>query len=147
VVEQRIAGQPSPAAAAWRTAFAYCAGALDNAVANGTLTLELLDSVTAQADRSTMGPPGAPDTVPAGDIPDTAFHRAVDEAGLTTGLTQWFASYRLLVNLFYQQLPLLAVFPLQRYYMCYAIAKLVDDVLGESWQDRLERMRETAGAA
>lgn len=147
VVEQRLAGQPSPAAAAWRTAFAYCAGALDNAVANGTLTLELLDSVTAQADRSTMGPPGAPNTVPAGDIPHTAFHRAVDEAGVTAGLTQWFASYRLLVNLFYQQLPLLAVPPLQRYYMCYAIAELVDDVLGESWQDRLARMREPAGVA
>jgi hypothetical protein len=147
VVEQRLAGQPSPAAAAWRTAFAYCAGALDNAVANGTLTLELLNSVTERADRSTLGPPGAPNTVPAADVPRTAFHRAVDEAGVTTGLTEWFASYRLLVNLFYQQLPLLAVSPLQRYYMCYAIAELVDDVLGESWQDRLARIRVTAGAA
>lgn len=148
VVEQRLADQPSPAAAAWRTAFAYCAGALDNAVANGTLTLELLESITAQVDRSTLGPPGAPDTVPASDVPPTAFHRAVDESGVTTtGLTQWFASYRLLVNLFYQQLTLVTVSPLQRYYMCYAIAELVDDVLGESWQDRLARMRETAGAA
>jgi hypothetical protein len=142
VVEQRLAGQPSPAAAAWRTAFGYCAGALDSGVANGTLTLEMLDSITDRVDRSAMGPPGAPDVVPTGDSPDSAFHRAVGESGVIADPSKWFASYRLLVNLFYQQLPLLTVSPMQRYYMCYAIAELVDDVLGESWQDRLARRRD-----
>jgi hypothetical protein len=147
VVEQQLADQPGPAAAAWRTAFGYCAGALDSSVANGTLTLEMLDSITAQADRSAMGPPGAPHVVPTGDSPDSAFHRAVDESGVIADPSKWFASYRLLVNLFYQQLPLLTVSPMQRYYMCYAIAELVDDVLGESWQDRLARQRDARDAA
>jgi hypothetical protein len=147
VVEQRLADRPSPAAAAWRTAFGYCAGALDSSVANGTLSLEMLDSITAQVDRSAMGPPGAPDVVPTGDSPDSAFHRAVDESGVIADPSRWFASYRLLVNLFYQQLPLLTVSPMQRYYMCYAIAELLDEVLGESWQDRLSRQLDTAGNA
>lgn len=147
VVEQRLADRPSPAAAAWRTAFGYCAGALDSSVSNGTLTLDMLDSITAQVDRSAMGPPGAPEVVPTGDSPDSAFHRAVDESGVIADPSRWFASYRLLVNLFYQQLPLLTVSPMQRYYMCYAIAELVDEVLGESWQDRLARQRDAAGDA
>jgi hypothetical protein len=145
VVEQRLADRPSPTAAAWRTAFGYCAGALDSSVANGALSLEMLDSITAQADRSAMGPPGASDVVPTGASPDSAFHRAVDESGVIADPSKWFASYRLLVNLFYQQLPLLTVSPMQRYYMCYAIAEMVDEVLGESWQDRLARQREIAG--
>ncbi|MQY12501.1 hypothetical protein SRB5_26350 [Streptomyces sp. RB5] len=141
VVEERLGDRPSPAAAAWRTAFAYCAGALDSSVADGTLSLELLDSITASQDRSAMGPPGAPEAVPTGDSPDSAFHRVVDESGVIADPPKWFASYRLLVNLFYQQLPLLTVSPMQRYYMCYAISELVDDVLGESWQNRLSRQR------
>lgn len=145
VVEQRLADEPGPAAAAWRTAFGYCAGALDGSVANGALTSDLLDSITARTDRSAMGPPGAPDVVPTGASPDSAFHRAVDESGVIADPSRWFASYRLLVNLFYQQLPLLTVSPLQRYYMCYAVSELVDEVLGETWQDRLARQRDAIG--
>jgi hypothetical protein len=141
VVEQRLAGMVSPSAAAWRTAFAYSAGTLDNTVTEGRLTLEMLDALTDGLDRTAMGPPTAEDVVPTGKQPDTSFHRTLENAGVLDGASQWFAAYRVLINLFYQQLPLLTVSPLQRYYTCYAIAELVDEVLGESWQDRLTRTR------
>jgi len=139
VVEQRLAGDVSAPAAAWRTAFAYSSGTLDNTVTEGRLTLEMLDALTDSLDRGAMGPPTAEGIVPTGKQPDTGFHRTLEQAGVLDGASQWFAAYRVLINLFYQQLPLLTVSPLQRYYTCYAIAELVDEVLGESWQDRLTR--------
>ena len=84
-----------------------------------------------------MGPPGATRVVPQGDQPDSDFHRAVGDSGVIADPSRWFAAFRLLTNLFYEQLPLLTVSPMQRYYMCFAIAETVDDVLGVSWQDRL----------
>ncbi|MFI6561164.1 hypothetical protein [Streptomyces sp. NPDC050534] len=137
VVEQRLAGEVGPAAADWRVAFAYCAGALDSAVVEGRLTPELLDSINASVDGTAMGPPTAPEAVPQGRHPDTDFHRATAQAGVIDNPTPWFASYRLLINLFYQQLPLLTVSPVQRFYMCYALAETIDEVLGETWQERL----------
>jgi hypothetical protein len=139
VVEQRLSGDVGAAAAAWRTASAYSAGTLDSAVTAGRLTLDMLDSVSAGVDRAGMGPPAAPEAVPQGDQPDTDFHRAV--AGVTADPDRWFAGYRALINVFYRKLPLLTVSPLQRYYTCYAVAELVDEVLGETWQQRLERPR------
>jgi hypothetical protein len=56
---------------------------------------------------------------------------------LDTEPSPFFAPYRMLTNLFYQQLPLLTVSPLQRYYMCHAIAETVDELLGQTWDDRL----------
>jgi hypothetical protein len=100
----------------------------------------MLDATTVR-DLTGMGPPGSPDVVPDGDQPDTAFHRTLAGTGATGAPTQWFAAYRVLINLFYQQLPLLTVSPMQRYYMCYAVSELVDEVLGESWRDRLSRSR------
>lgn len=141
VVEQRFGGTPGRSAAAWRTAFAYSAGTLDSAVRDGTLSLDLLDQLAGDRDTSAMGPPAAPSVVPAGDQPDTAFHQRLADAGVYRRTTPWFAAYRAQLNLFYQQLPLLTVSPMQRYYMCWAIAELVDEVLGESWQDRLTRHR------
>ncbi|GAA1220984.1 MULTISPECIES: hypothetical protein [Streptomyces] len=148
VVEQRLSGEVSAGAAEWRTAFAYSSGALESAVAAGTLTLDLLDSVTDGVDRSEMGPPGATRVVPQGDQPDSDFHRAVGESGVVADPSRWFAAFRLLTNLFYEQLPLLTVSPMQRYYMCFAVAETVDDVLGVSWQDRLnDRRNRMAGTA
>ncbi|WP_244258081.1 hypothetical protein [Streptomyces sp. Tu 2975] len=147
VVEQRLSGEVSPAAAEWRTAFAYSSGALESAVAAGTLTLGLLDGVTEGVDRTEMGPPGATRIVPQGKQPDSDFHRAVDASGAVTDPSPWFAAFRLLTNLFYEQLPLLTVSPMQRYYMCFAMAETVDDVLGTSWQERLDARRPGAGAA
>ncbi|BCL21102.1 hypothetical protein GCM10017668_29450 [Streptomyces tuirus] len=137
VVEQRLNGAVSPAAAQWRTAFAYGAGVLDHAVATGALTPDLLDSVTDGVDRSRMGPPGAETVVPRGEQPDTDFHRTVHGSGAISTPSPFFAAYRLLTNLFYQQLPLLTVSPMQRYYMCFALAETVDEVLGSSWRERL----------
>lgn len=139
VVEQRLTGEVSPAAARWRTAFAYGAGVLDSAVASGALTSELLDSVTDGVDRGRMGPPGASTTVPAGEQPDTEFHRTVRGSGAIDTPSPFFAAFRLLTNFFYQQLPLLTVSPMQRYYMCFVLAETVDDVLGTSWRERLSR--------
>ena len=139
VVEQRLTGDVSAAAAAWRTAAAYSAGTLDSAVSAGRLTLEMLDSVSAGTDRTGMGPPTDPQVVPQGAQPDTDFHHAM--AGVTADPDRWFAGYRALINVFYRKLPLLTVSPLQRYYTCYAVAELVDEVLGESWRQRLDRPR------
>ncbi|WNM34720.1 hypothetical protein RKE30_32295 [Streptomyces sp. Li-HN-5-11] len=142
VVRQRLAGEVSPAAAQWRTAFAYATGALDSAVIEGRLTPAMLDAINASVDNTTMGPPTAPEVVPQGRHPDTAFHRATAESGVIDNPPLWFASYRMLINLFYQQLPLLTVSPMQRYYMCYALAETIDEVLGETWQERLAKGRE-----
>ncbi|MFD5738122.1 hypothetical protein ACFXJM_09495 [Streptomyces massasporeus] len=143
VVEQRLNGAVSPAAAQWRTAFAYGAGVLDHAVATGALTPDLLDSVTDGVDRSRMGPPGAETEVPTGEQPDTDFHRTVHGSGAISTPSPFFAAYRLLTNLFYQQLPLLTVSPMQRYYMCFALAETVDEVLGSSWRERLTATKPT----
>ncbi|MEU4077529.1 hypothetical protein [Streptomyces venezuelae] len=137
VVEQRLSGEVSATAAAWRTGLAYGAGALESAVAAGTLTLDLLDGATAGLDRSEMGPPGATTVVPQGEQPDSDFHRTVGAAGVTSAPSPWFASFRLLTNLFYEQLPLLTVSPMQRYYTCFAVAETVDQVLGVSWRERI----------
>ncbi|MER6376699.1 hypothetical protein ABT255_52365 [Streptomyces mirabilis] len=139
VVEQRLAGEVGPAAAEWRTAFAYATGALDSAVTEGRLTPAMLDAVTASVDNTAMGPPTAPEVVPQGKHPDTAFHRATVESGVIDNPPPWFAAYRMLINLFYQQLPLLTVSPIQRYYMCYALAETIDEVVGETWQERLAK--------
>jgi hypothetical protein len=141
LVEQRLAGQVSAAAAEWRTAFAYSTGALDGAVVDGRLTPAMLDAVISAVDNTTMGPPSAPEVVPQGSHPDTAFHRAAAESGVIDNPPPWFAAYRMLINLFYQQLPLLTVSPIQRYYMCYALAETIDEVLSETWQERLEKGR------
>ncbi|MEV8512068.1 hypothetical protein [Dactylosporangium sp. NPDC051484] len=143
LVEQRLAGDVSPAAAAWRTAFAYGAGVLDATVTDGKLTLAMLDALHDGLDTAAMGPPTAPASGPTGELPDTDFHRTVQRSGRGAGeqVAAWFASYRTLLNVFYQQLPLLTVSPIQRYYTCWAIAELVDEVLGESWLDRLGRSR------
>lgn len=146
LVEQRLAGAPGPAAAAWRTALGYCAGVLDSAVEAGTLTGDLLESATAGLDTSRMGPPGAETSAPRGASPDTDFHRTVDASGVVADPSRWFASYRLLINLFYRQLPLLTVSPMQRYYTCYAVAQTVDEVLGQSWRERLQDAQRRAGA-
>ena len=84
-----------------------------------------------------MGPPGAETVVPRGEQPDTDFHRTVHGSGAISTPSPFFAAYRLLTNLFYQQLPLLTVSPMQRYYMCFALAETVDEVLGSSWRERL----------
>lgn len=134
VVEHALAGAGDPLTALWGRGFAYCMGAFDHAVAQGQLTQAGVDGLGGGFDSETMGPPGGDGR--AAHRP-SAFHSAVAASGVNDGPNEWFASYRLLVNLFYQQLPLLGVPPMHRYYFCYALAELVDEVLGSSWQDRM----------
>ncbi|MEV8512055.1 hypothetical protein [Dactylosporangium sp. NPDC051484] len=125
VVTAWLADMPSASAVGWKTAFAYCAGALDHSAASGHLTSGLLESVSGAPQEPSDGP----------------FQRALAASSSGEQPSPFFASYRLLTTLFYQQLPLLTVSPLQRYYMCWAIAETIDEVLGESWQDRLVTQR------
>jgi hypothetical protein len=136
LIEQAMAKQPTRPANGWELAFAYCLGVFDSAVAGGTLSLAVLDSLGPGFDAATMGPPGQ-DVATSGP---SEFHQTVAAAGVTDRPPEWFAAYRLLINLFYQQLPLLGVSPMHRYYLCYAVAESVDAVLGDSWQDRLQRL-------
>ncbi|TFE24694.1 hypothetical protein E0F15_21100 [Frankia sp. B2] len=136
LVESALKGDMNRHYTAWQTAFAYTMGVFDHAVLTGALTLDGLDELDGGFDPATMGPPGRPSMADTGP---SDFHRVMNDSGVIAEPPQWFASYRLLVNLFYQQLPLLSVSPLHRYYVCYAVAETVDEVLGESWQERLER--------
>lgn len=125
---------------AWRTALAYSRGVIDETVRRGDLTNEMVDAAGAPA---TGTPPSTGDD----NHPDTDFHRAVYSSGALEGAGEWFAGYRFLVNCVYAQLPLLGVSPLQRAYGCWVVAEAVDEVLGESWTDRLrfgaDRQEET----
>ncbi len=141
-VEQRLSGLAGRRAGEWRTALAYGAGVLDTAVAAGALSSSVLDARTAGLDPARMGPPGRPGAAPRDGRPDTDFHRAVAESGVTDGAADWFVAYRTLINFFYEQLPLLTITPMQRYYLCSAIADTVDEVLGQSWQERLDQGRQ-----
>jgi hypothetical protein len=67
----------------------------------------------------------------------SAFHAAVAASGVIDEPPEWFAGYRLTINLFYQLLPALDVSPIQRFYLCHAVAESVDAVFGETWQTRL----------
>lgn len=136
LVQQTLEDTCSPSAARWHQAFQYCMGVFDSAVAQEVLTLRTLEEREGGFDERTMGPPGREDV---SGRRGSDFHTTVNASGALAGTTDWFASYRLLINLFYQQLLLLDVAPLHRYYLCYAIAETVDEVLGESWSDRLSR--------
>jgi hypothetical protein len=144
LVEKTMADDAGPWSARWRQAFAYCMGAFDSAVAQGTLTLRALEDREGGFDARTMGPPGQEDV--SGNR-GSDFHTRVNASGAVADPSEWFASYRLLINLFYQQLLLLDVSPLHRYYLCYAIAETVDEVLGDSWHDRLQRAAGRSGGA
>lgn len=138
LVERMLAGAETRNSASWRRTASYCMGLFDSAVLAGSLTPETLDEINGQpggAPQEHMGPPGAPDAKPN----PSEFHRVVDSSGINDRIPGWFTSYRLLLNLLYAQLPLLGVSPRQRYYLCWAIAEIVDEVTGESWRDRLAR--------
>ncbi|MDH6130006.1 hypothetical protein [Kitasatospora sp. GP82] len=137
LVERVRDGGESAEAAAWRSAFAYCMGSFDAAVAAGDLSPELLDRLAPVGERAGMGPPGVAERASSGR---SDFHEAVAASKVSEQPPGWFASYRLLINLFYSRLPLLGVTPIQRFYLCFAIAETVDEVYGESWRTRLERV-------
>lgn len=121
---------------AWRTGLAYTRGVLDESVRRGELTNALVDAAAAP----TTGTAG---TAAGDDHPDTDFHNTVYGSGATDGAGEWFAAYRVLVNSVYGQLPLLGVSPLQRAWGCWAVAEAVDEVLGQTWTERLDRTTAT----
>lgn len=143
VVERARDGAESSEAAEFRAAFAYGMGVFDTAAARGDLSAGLLDGLAPVMDRRSTAPPGHRGPVGEGR---SEFHATVAESRVADRTPSWFASYRLLINLFYSRLPLLGVTPIQRYYLCFAIAETVDEVYGESWRERLRRAAERKAA-
>ncbi|MEV6681721.1 hypothetical protein AB0N09_33335 [Streptomyces erythrochromogenes] len=134
VVERALTGGESAQATRWRTALAYATGLFEASAVHGATTPALLDSLA-----------GAPQGAERDVSPDageatasrSAFHAAVAEAGITDPEQPWFLAHRLVINLFYRQLPLLGVSPMMRYYLCHAVAETVDELTGIGWQERL----------
>ncbi|MER6212758.1 MULTISPECIES: hypothetical protein [unclassified Streptomyces] len=143
VVERARDGAESSEAAEFRAAFAYGMGVFDTAAARGDLSAELLDGLAPVTDRASTAPPGHRGPVGEGR---SEFHATIAESRVADRTPSWFASYRLLINLFYSRLPLLGVTPIQRYYLCFAIAETVDAVYGEDWRERLRRAAERKAA-
>ncbi|MFJ8161786.1 hypothetical protein ACIRBY_12700 [Streptomyces sp. NPDC096136] len=143
IVERARDGAESAEASEFRAAFAYGMGVFDTAAARGDLSAELLDGLAPAENREATAPPGHQGPVSDGR---SEFHDTVAESRVTDRAPSWFASYRLLINLFYSRLPLLGVTPIQRYYLCFAIAETVDEVYGESWRERLRRAAERNAA-
>ena len=137
LAERMLAGTDSRAAAAWRRVGIYCMGLFDSAGLAGSVSMETIDQINEAPDGAPerKGPPGTPDATPG----KSEFHQAVDASGLAERSPGWFVSYRLVLNLLYSQLPLLGVSPRQRFYLCWALAEVVDEITGETWRDRLAR--------
>lgn len=133
-VEDVLSHGDAAQACAWTVPLARAAGLLDATVITGVLDLARLDGLAPGHDRATMGPPGGDGRVTTGP---SDFHRAVSAAGVEEQASDFFAAYRVLVNLTYEQLTLLSVSAMQRYYLCFAVAQTVDDVLGTTWSERL----------
>jgi hypothetical protein len=119
MVHRQRDGATPAAAMAWRQAFQACQADFQGRVT----AADLVSGPVAD------GPSGARGASP--------FHAAVAASGVIDETPEWFDAYRLTINLFYELLPALDVSPIQRFYLCYAIAQSVDDVFGESWQERL----------
>lgn len=127
----------------WSTAIAYARGVVDENVRAGRISDEVVDDLGRRAEGQ-EGPPGAAAMGPVGEHPETDFHRSVYGSGATGLAGEWFAGYRVLVNAVYAQLPLLGVSALQRSFGCYAVAEAIDEVLGQSWTNRLAVAAELA---
>lgn len=140
LVEQARDGRQSAHALGWRRAFTAAMDRFREAAEAGRLSNELLEELAGAwgpGRDAPMGPPGAPTARRAAAAP---FHQQVRASGVTDDPGQWFAGFRLMINLFYRQLPLLGVTPAQRYYLCYAVAGAIDEAHGETWQQRLNRI-------
>jgi hypothetical protein len=125
VVRRAMEGEETRTAAAWRGAIAYGVGLFESAAVLGEVDAGTLAELAGPHDDGGRTP--------------SAFHQAVAASGATDSGAAWFIGYRTAINLFYRQLPMLGVSPMQRYYFCHAIAECVDGVLGETWRQRLER--------
>ncbi len=124
-------GAPSAPAAAWGQAFNAC---------QSDFAGHVTDEDLVQATPRVRGPGR-----PTGG--QSEFHAAVSASGVIDEPGPWFAGYRLTINLFYELLPALDISPVQRFYLCHAIAESVDAVFGESWQNRLDAVASLTAAA
>jgi hypothetical protein len=107
----------------WRDAFNACMSEFA-----GQVTATDLDAAAA----SVGEPPRRRE--PEGQSP---FHAAVAASGVIDEPPEWFAAYRLTINLFYELLPALDISPVRRFYLCHALAERVDAVFDETWETRL----------
>ncbi|MEV7600497.1 hypothetical protein AB0O91_24310 [Kitasatospora sp. NPDC089797] len=140
-VASALAGTGDAVATRWTAAAHYVTGLFDAAVATGALDYR-------DVQRLSGADPAAPriEAVFAHDSfqrPATLseFHQETEATGVTSDPGAWFTTYRVLVNLFYQQLPVLDVSPLTRLYLCLAVSDSVDRLTGRSWRDRLEPLK------
>ncbi|MBN0048026.1 hypothetical protein JS756_28730 [Streptomyces actuosus] len=126
------AGAPpgSPVLAHWAAAFARCRGAAEAFTATGLITDETLGALGSA-------------TAPTDDRPvPNAFHTAAHHSGITVSEPYWQTAHRLVLNSLYSALTCLGVSPLRRYYLCYGVSEAADELLGETWLERMSGFAE-----
>ncbi|MBV2153691.1 hypothetical protein [Kitasatospora sp. SUK 42] len=140
-VAAALSGESDAVATRWTAAAHYVTGLFDAAVATGVLDYHGVQRLAGTD-------PAAPriESVFESESfrrPSTLseFHQEAEATGVTSDPGAWFTTYRVLVNLFYQQLPVLDVSPLTRLYLCLAVSESVDRLTGRSWRDRLEPLK------
>ncbi|MEV4613092.1 hypothetical protein AB0K43_10885 [Kitasatospora sp. NPDC049258] len=110
---------------AWRLGFARCWGAAEAMTAAGLVDEAVLAAVGAV-------------TAPTDDRPvPSPFHSAAHHSGLTAQEPYWQIAHRLVLNTLYTALTCFGISPLQRYYLCFGLSEAADELLGESWLERL----------
>jgi hypothetical protein len=119
-------GRTSAPAGVWHASFNAC-----------------MEAFAGQLDEDDLDRPGTTLGVGALRRADgrSAFHEALAQSGVIDEPPQWFAAFRLTINLFYQLLPALDISPVQRFYLCDSVAESVDAVYGETWEQRLAAIK------
>ena len=129
LVERMLDATDTPSAASWRRTACYCMGMFDGAALAGA-DVSRADVSRADVSRADVSRADVSRAdVSRADVSRADVSRAdvpPDDAG--------FSSYRLLLDLLYTQLPLLGVLPTRRYYLCWAIAEIVDEMAGVTWR-------------
>ncbi|MBY8883681.1 hypothetical protein K7472_02320 [Streptomyces sp. PTM05] len=74
-----------------------------------------------------------------GGVP-SPFHGAARQSGLNDRQPYWHIANRLLLNVLYTALSSLGITPVQRYYLCFGVSSAADELLGEDWSQRMERI-------
>ncbi|HEY3903798.1 MAG TPA: lantibiotic dehydratase C-terminal domain-containing protein [Streptosporangiaceae bacterium] len=74
------------------------------------------------------------------DRPYSDFHQRHRQLNLEAlNLRDEFSAYRLICNVVYELLPLLDVAPIERYFLGYCLSEMAQQVLGDNWQDMIDR--------
>jgi hypothetical protein len=90
---------------------------------------------------------GALPEAPMSNGVHSPFHHAVRLSRINDWQPYWHVAYRLIVNVVYSALSCLGVTPLQRYYLCFGLSSAADEVLGESWEERVDWIARFQAAA